>query len=167
VAILVVLAIYLVQVFKKRYPDKAKQLYIKLKRSVFWNPIIRVYLISCLDLDLYSVEGIKQLYLYYSHSNDSPERKLEEAETATATKQTFPTLRLAALAVTLALIVAVYRSLRANSHWVLEANSARLGTLYSGLKTWSKSALDYTTVFFVRRLLFAAVITLMIKPISV
>jgi len=70
VAVLVVLLIYLVQVLKKKYPEKAKQLYIKLKRLVFWNPIIRVYIIGCLDLDLYAVEGIKQLYLYYSHPID-------------------------------------------------------------------------------------------------
>ena len=69
------------------------------------------------------------------------------------------------LVVTLAFIVSVYRSLRANKHSVLDANEKRLGTLYSGLKTWKKSALDHTTVFFVRRLLFAAVLVLTTGPL--
>jgi hypothetical protein len=81
-----------VHVFKRRYPEKAKELYIKIKRSVFWNPIIRVYLIGCLDLDFYAVEGIKQLYLYYSNPNDlpSPDRILETAASINEKKQTFP-----------------------------------------------------------------------------
>jgi len=69
------------------------------------------------------------------------------------------------LVVTLAFIVSVYRSLRANKPSVLDANEKRLGTLYSGLKTWKKSALDHTTVFFVRRLLFAAVLVLTTGPL--
>jgi len=50
--ILLLLAIYLVRLLMKRFPEKAQELYLKAKRKVFWNPIIRAYLIACLDLDI-------------------------------------------------------------------------------------------------------------------
>jgi hypothetical protein len=59
------LVAYLVQLFRKKFPEKAQELYIKAKRAVFWNPIIRAYLIACLDLDIQAVTGIKNLYFYY------------------------------------------------------------------------------------------------------
>jgi hypothetical protein len=65
--------------------------------------------------------------------------------------------RLSLLIATLFITVAIYRSLRANTPKVLDTNIARFGTLYRGLKTQSKDALDHTTIFFIRRLLMAAI----------
>ena len=65
--------------------------------------------------------------------------------------------RLSLLIATLFITVAIYRSLRANTPKVLDKNIARFGTLYRGLKTQSQDALDHTTIFFVRRLLMAAI----------
>jgi len=70
--ILLLLAIWLVQLLAKKFPEKAQQLYVKAKLAVFWNPIIRAYLIACLNLDTQAVEGIRNLYLYIKTTTPPP-----------------------------------------------------------------------------------------------
>ena len=83
-------------------------------------------------MNLYSVTGLKQLFKW---------AKKEQSFSL------FTVLRLSLLAATLTIIVAIYRSLRANKPTVLVLNESRFGTLFDGLKTRSKDALDHTTVF--------------------
>ena len=67
--------------------------------------------------------------------------------------------RLLLLLVTIFLIMATYRTLRANTQDNLDLQSTKdkIGTLYTGLDTSNKKALDYTALFLLRRLLFAMI----------
>jgi len=127
----------------------------KQKKKVLWNPIIRIYLVSCLDLDLTALQGLKQLLDSYKKNEDSPSRNLSPTD---PTKPPFTTSSIGKLLLLIALLlttISIYRSLRANTPTVLKRQEGRIGTLYAGLKIREKMALDNTTVFFVRRLLMA------------
>jgi hypothetical protein len=92
----------------------------KQKKKVLWNPIIRIYLVSCLDLDLTALQGLKQLLDSYKKNEDSPSRNLSPTD---PTKPQFTTSSIGKLLLLIALLlttISIYRSLRANTPTVLK-----------------------------------------------